>query len=113
MIFGVKIPLILDKRFRVFHVIPVPMLIGNEFLTMLYNREYLMVDEHFEQYYPMTELEIDGCKEVEEDQAHQDDYVFGLLISQYGTIPKSCHFHTSKQLSSWIRSKDINSWILL
>lgn len=124
LIFGVKIPLILDKSFRVFHVIPVPLLIGDEFVKIIYNNKYLMVDEHFEQYYPMGELEIHGCKEFEEDhilcmpkhpmvsrQAHRDDCGFGLLIGQYGTIPKNCHFHTSKQLSSWIRLKDPNSWI--
>lgn len=38
------------------------LLIGNGFLTIVYDKKYVMVDEHFEQYYPMTELEIHGCK---------------------------------------------------
>lgn len=101
-----------------------PLLIGDEFLTILYGNEYLMVDEHFEHYYPMTKLEILWCKEFEEDhmlcmprhpmvsrQAHRDDCGFGLLIGQYGTIPKNCHFQTSKQLGYWIRLEDPNSWI--
>lgn len=124
LVFEVELPLILDRSFRIFHVVPVPYLFNDELLIINYDHEYLMVDDHYERYHPMTELEIHECREAEQGnvlcmqkrpmisrQAHEIDCGFGLLIGQHGQIPKNCHFSTYGNLHAWIQLRAANTWV--
>lgn len=95
---------------------------NDELLIINYDHEYLMVDDHYERYHLMTELEIHECREAKQGnllcmqkrpmmsrQAHEVDCGFGLLIGQHGQISKNCHFSTYGHLHAWIQLRAANT----
>ncbi|XP_055840955.1 uncharacterized protein LOC129908485 [Episyrphus balteatus] len=68
IIFKIELPLLSLDEFELFKVTPVPVLVGKSFFAIQPSTEYIMINLHRDQYYPLSTLEFHGCFSITEER---------------------------------------------
>lgn len=67
-IFTIRVPLLLTDQFEIYNLVPVPTQINMKFVSNKPSTDYLGINLHRDQYYPISELALSQCTETDEER---------------------------------------------
>lgn len=122
IIFQIKLPLLAFEEFEIFHIVPVPVIVNNTFMAIKPTADFMVVNLHRDQYYPLTEQEFDACVSIGEadylcTQKHPI-YRKGSNVSScelsfiaHSSPGANCKIMNAETFPKWIQLRNPNQWI--
>ncbi|XP_037942416.1 uncharacterized protein LOC119675293 [Teleopsis dalmanni] len=121
VIFNIMIPLVERKTFEIFHVVPVISSATKVLTSIRPSTEYLAINSHKDEYFPITKLALQSCITTEEDSYlcsnvqsiyRRGANVCKCEINLYNNgTGDECEIVELKETTIWTQLKHKNHWI--
>lgn len=125
IIFEIKIPLMEAEQYKLYHLIPIPMIKSDVFCYVLTSSTHIMINTHRDRYNLLTENDVKACHKYNHGNllCKMSLPMYNLrsnksrceleLLTIPGKFSPFCNFKNSKAEDIWINLHNENNWIYI